>query len=164
EQGPWQADGTRLVVKNGFLEVVDPAAGLSRSKSDGHLVCALGGGTAQVDAARVAPRSATERPTRADSCLHVSAAEDATSHRALSVTSRSRPSKAARLRCKQLLVALDGTREADLNAAWGLADGGGSNAAVGLAARRRDERYMLSILKAKEREQTAAQGPAQAAS
>jgi len=264
-----QADGTRLVVKNSFLEVVDATTGLSRSKSDGHLVCALGGDMAQVDAARVAPSNATEGlPPDVDGCLNGSAAKAGTTHHSFSepvsvgsgsrchweeindcsqyeisgclglsdgaqderyasssvappanhsspsweahelveqqellITKekahvagtckpcfyfklharckngidckfchlpheaklRSRPSKSARLHCKQLLAALDGKRGGDLNVAWGLPSGGGRHAVVGHCMRSPDQQYMLNILRAREREQLAPQGPTQAA-
>ncbi|CAK0853614.1 unnamed protein product [Prorocentrum cordatum] len=49
QQGPCQANGTMLVVKNCFLEVVDIDRGVSRSKSDSHLPV-----RARADAAREA--------------------------------------------------------------------------------------------------------------
>jgi len=50
EQGLYQADGTMLVVKNCFLEVVDICGGLNRSKSDGYFGRAVGTYTTRADA------------------------------------------------------------------------------------------------------------------
>lgn len=71
-------------------------------------------------------------------------------HFAHAIKPRSRPSKAARMQCKRLLETLDSKGEGDLHAALGLADA--------LATRQNVDEYMLSLLRARGRQQAAGEG------
>ncbi|CAK0893430.1 unnamed protein product [Prorocentrum cordatum] len=68
---------------------------------------------------------------------------------------RNRPSKTARLHCKQLVAAMDGARGSDLHAALGLPSGGERQALAGQGVRIQDQEYVLRVFRARQREQQA---------
>lgn len=160
-QGPCQADGTMLVVKNCFLEVVDVDSGLARSKSDGNLRSAIGGGFARVDAAQDACDNAAERLVRVDEVGSHSGTD--TSHESLpeyaSVTSGSRSSwwelsEGSERKSNGCGFSEGSQYESSGSSAWGAGSSQSENTVPRLAEEREDaERQQAEWLKGNEDQQ-----------